>query len=344
MLRCSTIAMFSLLLLACSTTVEQRDAALEAGAASCVGHCGEQAPSGCFCDEDCHENGDCCADAEAACSIEAAEECGPGEEEGDGDDEGGAATVCFMGPNRTNDVCLPLSFPGTPSGYSYPAPLNSNYRAPIAYLDLNAIDGNTMIAPNFKLSEFAQVHKGRWAVVQPHAVKRMQTIRDQAGAMSLNSGYRSPSYNASVDGASKSRHMYGDGFDFKASALSVNSLEPKCTSNGGFLVEYTSHVHCDWRNDSQDAKFFGSAALLPGAPDDFTFELPFEARIVEVDGVLTAPVEGFDEGEPVRRWTAWSASGEALAEHTGPEFVAPEDAVSVTVDVGRVVEAELTLE
>jgi hypothetical protein len=23
--------------------------------------------------------------------------------------------------------------------------------------------------------------------------------------------------------------------------------------------------------------------------------------------VLTAPAEGFDEGEPVRRWTAWSA-------------------------------------
>jgi hypothetical protein len=240
-------------------------------------------------------------------------------------------------------VCLPLAFPGNPSGYSYPAPLNGNYRAPIAYLDLNAIDPATMLAPNFKLSELAQSHKGRYAVVQPHAVKRVQAIRDQAGALKVNSGYRSPSYNSGVGGAPKSRHMYGDGFDIDPVGISVNALEPICTNNAGTLIEYTSHVHCDWRNEAQDAKFFGAAALLPGAPDDFAFDLPFRAWIVEHDGMLTAPAEGFDEGEPVRRWTAFSQDREILAEHTGPEFVPPEGTAIVTVDVGRVVEAELTL-
>ena len=343
MLRCSAIAMLSLVVLGCSTEVEQRAAELEGAAASCVGHCGEQAPSGCFCDADCHEHGDCCPDAESACSIEAAQDCGDDEDMGDDDGGGSANTVCFLGPNRNNDVCLPLSFPGTPSGYSYPAPLNSNYRAPVAYLDLNAIDGSTMIAPNFKLSEIAQVHKGRYAVVQPHAIARMQAIRDAAGAMTVNSGYRSPSYNSSVGGASKSRHMYGDGFDFKATGLSVNALEPKCTSNAGTLIEYTSHVHCDWRNQPQDAKFFGSTALLPSAPDDIAFDLPYKAEIVEQDGVFTAPAEGFVVGEPVRRWTALSAEQEVLAEHTGPQFVAPEGTATIVVDVGRVVEAELSL-
>jgi hypothetical protein len=35
--------------------------------ASCVGHCGDDAPSGCWCDELCVGNGDCCEDACAAC-------------------------------------------------------------------------------------------------------------------------------------------------------------------------------------------------------------------------------------------------------------------------------------
>jgi hypothetical protein len=336
MLRCSTIAILSVLLLGCSAEAEERGSALEGASASCVGHCGEEAPAGCWCDEDCAEHGDCCADAESVCTVTAAHDC-------DDEDDDNQATVCFLGPNRADDVCLPLAFPGTPSGYSYPSPLNSNYRAPIAYLDLEAIDPATMLAPNFKLSELAQTHKGRYAVVQPQAIERLQAIRDAAGALRVNSGYRSPKYNSSVGGASKSRHMYGDGFDLAPIGISVNSLEPICKSNSGTLIEYTSHVHCDWRTVPQDTKFFGAAAMIPGAPDDLAFELPFKAWIEEHEGVLTAPAEGFDEGEPVRRWTALSDDLEILEEHTGPEFIPPPDTRTVTVDVGRVVEAELSL-
>lgn len=34
----------------------------------CAGHCGEQAPGGCWCDEACLENGDCCSDVCTSCS------------------------------------------------------------------------------------------------------------------------------------------------------------------------------------------------------------------------------------------------------------------------------------
>jgi len=35
---------------------------------SCDGHCGAQAPGGCYCDNECKANGDCCADYDAKCA------------------------------------------------------------------------------------------------------------------------------------------------------------------------------------------------------------------------------------------------------------------------------------
>ena len=312
---------------------------------SCAGFCGGEAPSGCFCDADCEANGDCCPDAARECSVVANEgDCGDTSETGDEPTpEPSPNDLCFLGPNRDHSVCFPLSFPGSPSGYNYPSPLNNNYRAPVAYLDLDQIDTSVKIAPNFTLAEFASRAKGRYAVVQPHAIERVQAIRDVAGSLRINSGYRSPTYNASVGGASKSRHMYGDGFDIDPLSMSVNALEPKCTQNGGTLVEYNTHVHCDWRNDSQDPKLFGATAIAPGSyPEDFAQE-EFTATIERHEGVLSAPAEGFDEGEPARRWTAYDAEGNVIAEFKGDTFTPPADAVTVEVDVGRVVEVSTSL-
>lgn len=305
-----------------------------------MGYCGGEAPTGCFCDAECAVNGDCCPDAARECNVVANEEDCEGH-----DDEpvSGANELCFMGPERDNSVCFPLAFPGSPSGYNYPAPLNNNYRAPIAYIDLDEVDGSTKIAPNFTLSEIASRAKGRYAVVQPHAIERLQAMRDAAGSLRINSGYRSPTYNAGVGGASKSRHMYGDAFDIDPLSISVNSLEPKCTANGGKLVEYSSHVHCDWRYDPQDTKLFGSLAVAPQThPEDFAFDR-YAATIERHSGVLFAPAEGFDEGEPVRRWTALDADGNVIAEAQGESFTPPAAASVVEVDVGRVVEASISL-
>ena len=245
--------------------VQGRDATAFEG--SCAGFCGGEAPAGCFCDAECEANGDCCPDAARECNVVANEEDCDDHDTGEDEpaEEPSPNDLCFLGPNRDNSVCFPLSFPGSPSGYNYPAPLNNNYRAPVAYLDLDQIDTSTKIAPNFTLGEIASRAKGRYAIVQPHAVERLQAIRDVAGALGVNSGYRSPTYNASVGGASKSRHMYGDAFDIRPLSTSVNALEPKCTQNGGTLVEYNSHVHCDWRNDAQDQKLFGATAVAPGS-------------------------------------------------------------------------------
>lgn len=328
------------LVTACSTELDARgDAGIEEGS-SCEGFCGGEAPSGCFCDAECAANGDCCRDAEQVCTILEAEDC---DDDHDGDNnDNNDNKVCFLGPERTNDVCFDVATPGNPSGYNYPSPLNGNYRSPVAYLDLDAVDSGTKIAPNFTLGEIAQRHKGRYAVVQPHAVARLQALRDAAGSIRVNSGYRNPSYNSNIGGATRSRHMYGDAFDLKPLGVSINSLESICSSNGGKLVEYNSHVHCDWRFDPQDTHFFGAAAVS-GIEGPGEFELGFAASIQSDDGVFTAPAEGFDEGEPVRRWTAYDADGEVLAEFKGDEFTAPAGAHVIEVDVGRVVEVVQTI-
>jgi 3D (Asp-Asp-Asp) domain-containing protein len=246
---------------------------------------------------------------------------------------GGSGELCFPSGN-----CVPLvSAASVGSGYGYPAPLsgNINYRAPLAYIDLEAV-GNVQVAANFKLGELAQASKGRYAVVQPHAVSRLQDLRNALGSIGVNSGYRSPSYNAGIDGATHSRHMYGDGFDLAPQAVSLSTLESACTSHGGTLVEYTSHVHCDWRNDPVDAKLFGSPAL--GEPD-FDFEPPpFSASLEREGGLWIAPAAGFDEGEPMRRWTALDADGEVIYEATGESFAPPSGTATVEVLVGAQLE------
>lgn len=250
-------------------------------------------------------------------------------------------SVCFPGADGAGNTCLPLAFPGTPTGYSYPSPLSSNYRAPIAYIDLDAVDINTKVAPNFTLGEFASRSKGRYAVVQPHAVARMQTLRGTLGSISINSGYRSPQYNSSVGGANSSRHMFGDGFDFVGNNVTLTKAENACVNNGGFLVEYNSHVHCDWRNTAVDSSFYGAVSVSGADELDLA---AFTAYLEEHDGAWWAPAGGFDEGEPLRRWTARDASGEIVAETTGESFVVPEGTARIEVSVGAVVKLAQDLE
>lgn len=274
---------------------------------------------------------------------EGGERCGGGGGGGGGGSEpppsgGSGGELCFPGANGDGTTCVPVvPASSVGSGYDYPAPLsgNANYRAPVAYIDLEAV-GDVQIAANFRLGEVAQAHKGRYAVVQPHAIARLQAIRNELGAIGVNSGYRSPSYNASIDGATHSRHMFGDGFDLAPQSVSLSTLEGACTDHGGTLVEYTSHVHCDWRNDPVDMVLFGAAAV--GEPAVDLGPSPFSATLVRREGLWLAPAEGFDEGEPLRRWTALDADGEVIYEATGESFAPPSGTATVEVLVGGRVE------
>ncbi len=251
--------------------------------------------------------------------------------------------VCYLGAARNNGTCLPTVAPASlPAAYDYPPALSGSaqYREPERYLDLTVVAANTQIAPNFALSEIASASKGRYGVVQPHAIASLQLVRDAVGALQVNSGYRSPEYNAGVGGASSSRHQYGDGFDLDPVSASLAQLDASCNGNGaGYTQVYATHVHCDWRNDTVDTTFYG-----PARRSAQTVLLPqLHAHIQWHGGELTAPAEGWDEGEPLREWTAVDADGMVMESVTAETYLPPLDAVAVDVFVGRRLQRRLWL-
>lgn len=84
----------------------------------------------------------------------------------------------------------------------------------------------------------------------------MQKIRTHLNTpITVNSGYRSLSYNKSIGGASKSQHLLGKACDFTAKGLTPyevaeiveNLMQGELIINGG-LGEYDTFTHYDIRN------------------------------------------------------------------------------------------------
>jgi GH25 family lysozyme M1 (1,4-beta-N-acetylmuramidase) len=322
-------------------------------ASSCVGQCGGQAPGGCWCDEECAHNGDCCVDVEETCGFPF--DCDPaaGDDGGAGDGGGGegdgapgdGVSACFLGADGSGTTCL-TTVAGT--HYNYPAPLNNNYRKPVRWIDVEAADLSVKVAPNFTLGEFAAPHKGQFQVLQPHAVAKIQQVREQIGALQVNSGYRSPTYNAQVGGATKSRHMYGDAFDVVPQSVSQQTLYNTCNQLGaGYTAKYASgHVHCDWRNVNVDTLFYGAAASSGDIPPVYTIDdLEAEVKMTNL-GSLYVEATGYDsdEGELLNEWAAYDADDVLLAESSELKFVPPQGTVTVRVIVGGLAEVEYSVE
>jgi hypothetical protein len=51
--------------------------------------------------------------------------------------------------------------------------------------------------------------------------------------------------------------------------------------------------------------------------------------------VWSAPAEGWDEGEPLREWTAYAADGVVIDEVVADTYTPPPRAAKVSVWVGR---------
>jgi len=257
--------------------------------------------------------------------------------------EGPSVMACYPGASSDGATCIDtFRLPDDAEGYDYASPYQGSvqYTAPVRFLDLLEVDGAEMLAPNFRLDEFATPSRSRYAVVQPHAVKSLQKIRNAVGAIGVNSGYRSPGYNETIPGsATYSRHLYGDGFDLDPASVTLQALADECERKGaGYIEVYVSHVHCDWRDDPLEPAFFDALRGIA-----FTSTPWRDAAIAWRGAVLSAPAEGFDEGEPLREWAAHGADGSVLRAATGATFEAPEDAVEVTVTVGRVVDRRIAL-
>ena len=246
--------------------------------------------------------------------------------------------LCFPGPEMDWSVCFDLVDHQTSWGadYDYPEPLNGSaqYSKPLRFLDLTQVtDVEQKLAPNFSFGEFLSEKKGRYGILQPHLVQRLQELRDDLGPLNVNSGYRNISYNAGVGGASYSRHIYGDAADLSPSSVSLSDLGAACNANGaGYVGYYETHIHCDWRDSLQEPAIFDPAPIPLGQEHprpELSAELHTEA------GHFTAPAQGWDEGEPLREWVALDDQGQILESYVGRSYQPPAHAAAVQVVVGR---------
>ena len=84
------------------------------------------------------------------------------------------------------------------------------------------------LSKNFTSTEFDCHGKGccSQTSIDDKLVQYVQQFRDHFGkAVTINSGYRCPTHNASVGGASKSNHMDGEAADIKIKGITRDILE-----------------------------------------------------------------------------------------------------------------------
>jgi hypothetical protein len=170
--------------------------------------------------------------------------------------------VCYPGADGDYTACFGLvdHTPEMGAAYEYPEPFEGNpqYTQPLRFIDLTLADHSVDLEANFALGELMHEDKGQFGLYQVHAVESLQAVREASGGpLFTHSGYRNVDYNEGVGGAEWSRHMYGDAMDMHSETVGLAELLSICEDLGaGFTKLYSSHVHCDWRDDPLDSVFF----------------------------------------------------------------------------------------
>lgn len=101
-------------------------------------------------------------------------------------------------------------------------------------------DWKKKLSKNFSVYEFACNDKSDTVLIDTELVEVLQNVRDHFGkAVKINSAYRTPAYNITIGGSSKSQHCLGTAADIKITgvdplkiALYVSSL-PQFKGRGG---------------------------------------------------------------------------------------------------------------
>lgn len=111
-------------------------------------------------------------------------------------------------------------------------------------------DGEKQISKNFKVKEFRCKDGFDKVLIDENFVRtKLQAIRDHFGApVTVNSAYRTESYNKKIGGAKSSYHMKGQAFDIVVKGrtpLEVARYAQTLNING--IIQYNGFVHVDSR-------------------------------------------------------------------------------------------------
>ena len=114
-----------------------------------------------------------------------------------------------------------------------------------------AKDGTKALSTNFKVREFACKDGSDVIFISGGLVQVLQAIRSHFGKpVTINSAYRTPTYNKKVGGETYSQHQYGTAADITVSGVSPKDVaayaETLLPGTGGIGI-YSTFTHVDVR-------------------------------------------------------------------------------------------------
>ena len=121
-----------------------------------------------------------------------------------------------------------------------------------------AKDGGKKLSTNFAVKEFACKDGSDAVLVAPRLVMVLQSLRSHfCAAVTINSGYRTPQYNARVGGVTDSQHCYGTAADSVVrgkTPAQVAAYARQLMPDWGGVGVYDSFCHIDVREAKADWK------------------------------------------------------------------------------------------
>lgn len=121
-----------------------------------------------------------------------------------------------------------------------------------------AKDGGKKLSTNFAVREFACKDGSDAVLVAPRLVMVLQSLRSHfCAAVTINSGYRTPQYNAKVGGVTDSQHCYGTAADIVVrgkTPAQVAAYARQLMPDWGGVGVYDSFCHIDVRETKADWK------------------------------------------------------------------------------------------
>ena len=111
---------------------------------------------------------------------------------------------------------------------------------------------NSASTAHFSFAELNVNQEYGWAILLRGFLNGLEATRVSYNqAMTVNSGYREPAYNADIGGAPASPHVFGDAADIASGQTTWQGLHDVAKANGACVEPESesgsTHVHMDWR-------------------------------------------------------------------------------------------------
>lgn len=191
-------------------------------------------------------------------------------------------------------------------------------------------DNRSFVAPNFRVSEFSCHGKGCCSTVKidPKLADYVQKIRDHFGQpVTISSGYRCPTHNKAVGGASKSRHVEGMAADIVvkgvapaevakyAESIGIKGIGLYETPKDGYFIHIdTRTVKSFWYGQGQAYRStFGSDESKDTSTEkeDSAASYSLAQFVKDVQAACGAAVDGIPGPETLRMTVTLSAKKNA---------------------------------